>query len=152
MRGSIWLSLHTYCRRLLWAGLYLITCLLLIRVDSTKAQTPASSIVFDTIGRELKGHIGDYSSAYYGVSSFSWLSASLTPEFYPPHFYPDTTRWHPGGYYALFLDAAVAGDFNNDGREDLALQWVVFPHTIERNTLLSIDILLNRGGQHVCSF
>ena len=145
MKGSIWLSLHTYCRRLLWAGLYLITCLLLIRVDSTKAQTPASSIVFDTIGRELKGHIGDYSSAYYGVSSFSWLSASLTPEFYPPHFYPDTTRWHPGGYYALFLDAAVAGDFNNDGREDLALQWVVFPHTIERNTLLSIDILLNRG-------
>ena len=145
MKGSIRLSLHPYCRRPLLAGLLLITCLLLIRVDSTKAQTPASSIVFDTTGRDLRGHIGEYSSAYYGVSSFSWLSASLAPETYPPYFYPDTTRWHPGGYFALFLDAAVAGDFNNDGREDLALQWVVFPHTIERNTLLSIDILLNRG-------
>ena len=137
--------MHSFPRRRLWVGLHLITCLLLVRVDATKAQTPASSIVFDTIGRDLKGHIGEYSSAYYGVSSFSWLSASLAPETYPPYFYPDTTSWHPGGYYALFLDAAVAGDFNNDGREDLALQWVVFPHTIERNTLLSIDILLNRG-------
>lgn len=139
------LPLHPFSRRSLKVGLYLLTCQLLLGVDAAQAQTPASSIVFDTTRRGLKKQIGAYSSPYYGVSSFSWLSASLAPETYPPYFYPDTTSWHPGGYYALFLDAAVAGDFNNDGREDLALQWVVFPHTIERNTLLSIDILLNRG-------
>jgi hypothetical protein len=123
----------------------LVASLMLFGSGFAQAQTPASSIAFRSYRNVLNSAMEVYSTAYYGVSSFSWLSASLAPETYPPYYYPDTTRWHPGGYFSLYLDATIAGDFNNDGREDLALQWVVFPHTLERNTLLSIDILINQG-------
>ena len=120
-------------------------CLVLLGAFESPGQTPPSSVEFTTTNHRLKEGLTPFSSAYYRVSDFSWLTASLMAESYPAYFYPDTTTWHPGGYYALFLDSAVAGDFNSDGRDDLALQWVVFPHTLERSTLLSLDILINKG-------
>jgi hypothetical protein len=38
------------------------------------------------------------------------------------------------------------GDFNGDGLDDFAMQWVVFPHTLERESTIPIDLFINDGN------
>lgn len=68
-----------------------------------------------------------------------------------PGWYYPTTQWHEPANYTVAPANFVPGDFNGDGRQDLAVSWSVFPHTVMKPPY-PVTILLNdRKGNLVYS-
>ena len=71
----------------------------------------------------------------------------------PPFCYPTPEDCNDGGgVYSPDAHNAAVGDFNGDGLQDLAITWVYFVHTTERNTTPShVRFYINDGNNNLIS-
>lgn len=76
------------------------------------------------------------------VEDFGFDSRFVT-ETYGAYYYPTNTDYHPPGIFGPNPHNAVVGDFNGDGREDIWINWVAFPHTVPRQTDLPPTVLMS---------
>ena len=113
--------------------------------ELTIAQFVRNNIEYNLNSYSLDEDSVDLSSPYFEVHRFGWINVSLIKEEFEGYYYPDTSVYHEPGRYGLYSDMAHYGDFNGDGYEDIAMQWVVFPHTLERESLIPIDLFINDG-------
>lgn len=126
----------------------LITVVLLwvLASSPSQAQFIRNNIEYNLQSYTLDEDSVDLSTPYFEVQRFGWLNVSLIREEFEGYYYPDVTTYHEPGRYGLYSDMAHYGDFNGDGLEDFAMQWVVFPHTLERESLIPIDLFINDGN------
>ena len=131
-----------------WISGYLTIAFLLggfLTPSNTSAQFVRNNIEYNMQTASLDEDSTLLFSPYFEVQKFNFFNAGLLFEISPGHYYPDTSNYSPPGPYLMLPDMTYPGDFNNDGLEDLAMQWVVFPHTTMRENLIPVDILINDG-------
>ncbi len=75
------------------------------------------------------------------VAAFD-LAVTPVNEPYPAYYYPTSADYHDPGIFNPNPHNAVVGDFNGDGKEDIWVSWVAFPHTVVRQTVLAPTVLM----------
>jgi serralysin len=81
------------------------------------------------------------STQYFRITDFGFLRLSVN-EKYPDTFYPTPNDKVPGGWFWLDIHNTKIGDFNGDGRSDLVLLPMIFPHLIPHYETSLAPILL----------
>ena len=102
-------------------------------------STP-SALRFDPVSPKLDMEL--MNSSPWKIGDLG-IAVRIVNESYPPYYYPTFTDYHGGGIFGPNAHNAVVGDFNGDGKEDIWLSWVAFPHTLVRQTALPPTILFS---------
>ncbi len=81
---------------------------------------------------------------YWKIDDFGF-SSLLLDEQHSGWRYPRYEDLNPPGYFKPDLHNVAVGDFNGDGKQDLAVSWAIFPHTVRHQTELTLTVFLNDG-------
>ncbi|MFZ4699254.1 MAG: FG-GAP-like repeat-containing protein [Candidatus Methylumidiphilus sp.] len=79
------------------------------------------------------------------ISQFG-ISVVRVTESYPAYYYPTSADYHDPGIFNPNPHNAVVGDFNGDGKDDIWVNWVAFPHTVARQTALGPTVLMGSSS------
>jgi len=83
-------------------------------------------------------------SSFWKVAQFGLAVVQLT-EAHPAYYYPTIADYHGPGIFNPNPHNAVVGDFNGDGKDNIWVSWIAFPHTVDRQTALPPTVLMGTG-------
>ncbi|MDG2521181.1 FG-GAP-like repeat-containing protein [Caulobacter segnis] len=83
-------------------------------------------------------------SAFYKVGQFGIETRSIRED-HGVYYYPTANDRQEAGIFSLGMPYSGVGDFNGDGRQDIILGWVAFPHTVPRQSMVAPSLYLNDG-------
>jgi hypothetical protein len=126
--------------RNLFATASLRLSLLLVFSAAASAQTAT----FRPSPRALSPTQRPADTAHWRIDDFGKISL-IYDEKHNGYRYPNFENQNPPGYFIADMHNAVTGDFNGDGRQDVAIAWAIFPHTTAHQTDLTLTVLLNDG-------
>lgn len=108
---------------------------------------------FDTKYTALPENTSDLYTNYYHIADIGFGGINLTDRYSATICYPTPNDCVTNENQLFGQDAhnMATGDFNNDGFEDLAVAWAIFPHTLEESQKIEgpINIYLNDGNGHL---
>jgi hypothetical protein len=119
------------------------TALCVMLSHAVVAQSPVQFL--SPAVRTLSADTSNRVTSHFRVGPFGWLGIR-THEKHGVYFYPTSSDRRDSGYFAIDPHNVGRGDFNGDGKEDLAITWALFPHTVERQGRATFAILLNEGN------
>jgi Ca2+-binding RTX toxin-like protein len=105
-------------------------------LSAGSAPTPIS---FDAVAPKLDVEL--VAPSLWTISQFGIGVVPIT-EAYPTFYYPTSADYHPPGIFLPNPHNAAVGDFNGDGRADIWVSWVAFPHTVDRQTQLAPTVFM----------
>jgi len=104
----------------------------------------APRVFFSSFNHTISGSYENLSTRYFEVSDVGWVAASINEE-YEEFYYPGNDDYNPPGSFVIVRDNIAHADFNQNGLQDFVVQWVIFPHTVPRESRAPISIFLNNG-------
>ena len=108
------------------------------------ASACAQSLVVGPSPRSLGTNRENFETAGYRVGAFGWFSLTMSEQ-HAAYRYPTFNDLNPAGWFSSLPHDFARGDFNGDGREDIAMTVATFPHTVPRQTRFTFAVLLNDG-------
>ncbi len=84
-------------------------------------------------------------TAFWRIDNFGSLSLHYD-EKHNGYRYPNFENQNPAGYFTADMHNVATGDFNGDGRQDMAISWAIFPHVTAHQTDLTVTVLINDGN------
>jgi hypothetical protein len=81
---------------------------------------------------------------YFSLGQWS-VATAITDLYHDVWRYPTVNDVNSAGVFVIYANMIGLGDFNNDGRQDLLMNWTVFPHVLDRPPIAP-SFFMNEDG------